>query len=356
MEKVGILIIGGGVVGLSMACHLARRGQGSRTLLLEREDLPGFYASGHNAGIARQLTGVPEHTTLARAGRDLLLRAGLLEPTGGILLGAEAGGTDALAQEAARFELPVEKLPGAPWAGLGAAEHLRIPSDGLIDTSGLLDHCTRGAREGGVRVRHGCEAISIRPLASGFEVVTDGGTLQAEELVNAAGAWAGSIGRQAGGLDIPFQPLRRHLIWSAAPCAGLAAWVWWADRGLYLRPESGGTLLCACEEDLQDPPPRGRQSDTDPRVLEPLYERLKELAPALLGLPITRLWCGLRTFAPDRRFLIGRDPRNPRLFWVAGLGGHGMTTGLAVGDLAARTFLGEAPEGRLGPGRFSPRA
>jgi glycine/D-amino acid oxidase-like deaminating enzyme len=130
--------------------------------------------------------------------------------------------------------------------------------------------------------------------------------------------------------------------------------VWWADRPLYLRPESGGILFCACEEQPVDLPPRGLQPENDPSVLEGLSGSLRELAPGCVEAPIARLWCGIRTFAPDRRFVLGPDPVNPRLFWVAGLGGHGMTSGLAVGSLAARALLEGEGTGPLNPGRFSP--
>ena len=90
----------------------------------------------------------------------------------------------------------------------------------------------------------------------------------------------------------------------------------------------------------------------DPAVLEGLFTSLRELAPQLADRPITRYWTGLRTFAPDRRFVIGWDPWNPRLFWSAGLGGHGMTSGLAVGAVAAERFLRHSDGGPLDPARF----
>jgi glycine/D-amino acid oxidase-like deaminating enzyme len=124
------------------------------------------------------------------------------------------------------------------------------------------------------------------------------------------------------------------------------------DRPFYLRPESGGLLMCPCEEAAVPLPPRGRQPDTDAAVLEGLYASLRELAPHLAERPVTRYWTGLRTFAPDRRFVLGWDPWNPRLFWSAGLGGHGMTSGLAVGALAAERFLQRSAGGLLDPLRF----
>ena len=137
VHQAEVLIIGGGIAGLSTARHLARGGQGG-VVLLDREELPGFYASGHNAGIARQLTGVAEHTALTVEGCARLHAAGLVDGRGGILLGLEQGGTEALAAEAAAFGLPFARLAGSPYPELLAEEQLRVPSDGEIDTDGLL--------------------------------------------------------------------------------------------------------------------------------------------------------------------------------------------------------------------------
>jgi len=351
-EDIEILIIGGGIAGLSTACHLALAGQGGVTLV-EREQLPGFYASGHNAGIARRLTGRAEHTALTVQGRDRLLQAGLMRASGGYLLGAEPGGTRDLAEEARAFGVEAARGAGSPIAGLRAAEWLHLPGDGVIDIDALLRHCADTARAGGARLRFGCQVEGIVPDPGGFRVATDQGPVRARIVVNAAGAWAGEVGRMAGGLDLAFMPLRRHLVWSPAPCPADQPWAWWADRPLYLRPESGGALLCACEESSVPLPPRGLQPAHDDAVLEQLAGSLKELVPALAEAPIARLWCGLRTFAPDRRFVLGRDPLQPGLFWVAGLGGHGMTSGLAVGQWAADSILRDLSTGSLNPRRLS---
>lgn len=351
MEQSEILIIGGGIAGLSTAFHLVQAGQ-EGVMLLEREKLPGFYSSGHNAGVGRQLTGRPEHTALAIQGRNRLAEAGLMDDRGGLLLGADPGGTDTLALEAEAFGLPVERGEGAVLPGLYASEFLRIPSDGVIDIDAVLHYCAEGARRGGAVLEFGRMVQGISPQEDGFLVETDRGAIRTRRLVNASGGWAQELGRMAGGIDIPFKPLRRHLVWSGAAHPAEHSWAWWADRPIYVRPESGGLLMCACEEQEIPLPPRGQQPDNDPSILEGLFTSLREVAPSFQDYPITRLWCGLRTFAPDRRFVIGPDPVNPRFFWVAGLGGHGMTSGLAVGDLAAKALLGWADTGPLAPSRF----
>ncbi|HJW44552.1 MAG TPA: FAD-dependent oxidoreductase [Geothrix sp.] len=349
-DRAEVVIIGGGIAGLSLAHHLIRAGQGG-LVLLEREDQAGTYASGHNAAVARALTGRDEHTALAVEGRRRLAETGLMTASGGLLASAGRGPLDAFEAEAARHGVAVRRGDGIPLAGLNAAEHLAIPGDGVIDIAGLLHTCAEGARAGGADLRFGCAVRSLVPTADGFDLETDRGPLRTKTLAIAAGAWAGELGALAES-QIAFTPLRRSLVWSGAAHPQADPWAWWVDRPFYLRPESGGLLMCPCEEVVVPLPPRGRQPDIDPAVLEGLYASLRELAPHLAERPVTRYWTGLRTFAPDRRFVIGWDPWNPRLFWSAGLGGHGMTSGLAVGQLAADCYLRKTTAGPLDPARF----
>ncbi|HJW72951.1 MAG TPA: FAD-dependent oxidoreductase [Geothrix sp.] len=349
-ETVELVIIGGGIAGLSLAFHLARLGQ-KGILLLDREDQPGTYASGHNAAMARTLTGRDEHTALTVEGRRRLAEAGLLTAHGGLLAAMSRGPLDAFEAEAARHGVEAQRGESLPLPGLKAAEHLAIPGDGTIDTAGLLNHCAEGARKGGAELRYGCAVQDIQAHGEGFLLETDRGPVRTARLAIAAGAWAGELGRKAGS-GIGFTPLRRSLVWSSAPHPQRIAWAWWVDRPFYLRPESGGLLLCPCEEVAVPLPARGRQPETDPAVLEGLFTSLREMAPELADRPVTRYWTGLRTFAPDRRFVLGWDPWNPRLFWCAGLGGHGMTSGLAVGAFAAERFLRHDQGGPLDPARF----
>lgn len=348
LDTVEFLIIGGGIAGLATAAALVERGVGSVTLL-DRELVPGFYASGHNAGIARSLTGRLEHSRLAVEGRAALSGLGLLEATGGLLMALDPSKLDPLEAEAAALGVEVRREPGGR-DGFRAAARLAVPGDGVIDIHGLLGACARRAREGGANLRYGCAVEAIHPDGEGFTVEAEGRSFRARTLINAAGAWASGVGRMAGGLALDLKPLRRHLAWSDHPCP-TAAWAWWVDQPFYLRAESGGTLLCPCDEGEVPLPPPGQQPATDAQQLEALGERAEELAPELEDARPVRAWSGLRTFSPDRRFVIGWDPMNPRLFWVAGLGGHGMTTGLAVGRLAA-DLIREGGDQDLSPNRF----
>ncbi|HTL98749.1 MAG TPA: FAD-binding oxidoreductase [Holophagaceae bacterium] len=349
LDTVDILIIGGGIAGLATASALAAGGKS--IALLDREIVPGFYASGHNAGIARTLTGRIEHSRLALEGRGLLAEQGLLTATGGLLLAMDPAKLDPLEAEAAALAIGTRRGDGAGEPGLRASAHLRVPGDGVIDIHGLLGVCARWARAAGVALHYGSEVKGIRADEAGFTVETADRAFRSTTLVNAAGAWASEVGRMAGGLDLPFKALRRHLAWSDQPCPA-GPWTWWVDRPFYSRAESGGTLLCPCDEGEVPLPAPGRQPETDVREIERLSALAADLAPGLAEASLVRAWSGLRTFSPDRRFVIGRDPLNPRLFWVAGLGGHGMTTGLAVGRLAAKLIL-SGGDHELAPSRFA---
>jgi len=118
---------------------------------------------------------------------------------------------------------------------------------------------------------------------------------------------------------------------------------------VYFRPESGGLLLSACDEERFAPcePP------ADPANRELLAAKAARAFPRLVDLPIMRSWAGLRTFPGDRRFVVGPDGTVPGLFWVAGLGGHGVTSAWEVGRLAAAAILrDEPPPPELDPARL----
>ena len=349
MDTVDILIIGGGIAGLATASALARSRKS--IALLDREVVPGFYASGHNAGMARALTGRIEHSRLAVEGRGRLAELGLLTPTGGLLLAMDPARLDALEAEADELSVEVHRGEGSGEPSLKASSHLRIPGDGVIDIHGLLGACARRAREAGAALHYGAAVTAIHADRNGFTVETENRIFRATTLVNAAGAWASEVGRMAGGLDLKLTPQRRHLAWSDHPCS-VQPWAWWVDRPFYARAESGGTLLCPCDEGEVSLPPPGQQPEVDNDAIASMQAVVDELAPEVSSYAIVRAWAGLRTFSPDRRFVIGWDPRNPRLFWVAGLGGHGMTTGLAVGRLAAELIL-DGGSGPLSPPRFA---
>ncbi len=363
-ERLEVVVIGGGLAGAAAAWGLARRGH--RVTVLEREGRAGVHASGRNAGMIRQVVEDPAIGALAREGARLLaappedLRAAaglggggsLLRPTGSVLLAgpeqghaleeaartAQAGGLtcELVAPEALAGRLlglePVERARG------GVA--VRTPSDGVADPHAVLSALLAAARAHGATVRLGTLAriVSERGRARGVELVRADAPAETEHLaadvvVNAAGPWAAELVAVAGGMELPLVARRRHLFYTG-PLAGIDPqhpWVWDVERGFYLRPESAGLLLCACDTESRPP----EDAAADPRARDLLAGKVARLAPELANHPIAQEWAGLRTFAPDEGFVVGFDPCLDGLYWLAGLGGHGLTTSCALGLLAA---------------------
>jgi glycine/D-amino acid oxidase-like deaminating enzyme len=280
-----------------------------------------------------------------------------MDITGGHLLTTNLLGPknlDSLAEEAYYFGIAANRRKGTPFADCLAAETLEIRTDGVINIDGMLNWCVQTIKAGGAIVQLKTEANAISPTEGGYVVETNNGTIKTRTLINAAGGWAQSIGSMAAGIPIPFKPTRRHLVWSATAYPKDRPWTWWNDKPFYMRPESGGLLMSPMDEVEVIQPKLNSQPATDTSVMEDMAEIIREVAPPIADYPINRLWCGIRTFSPDRKFVIGRDPINPRLFWVSGLGGHGMTSGLAVGRLAAKLLIDGGSAGELDPRRLCP--
>jgi glycine/D-amino acid oxidase-like deaminating enzyme len=163
------------------------------------------------------------------------------------------------------------------------------------------------------------------------------------------------MAREAGS-RVELRPTRRHLYVTAPDARVDPAWpITWTDDGpFYARPADGGLMLCACDEVDVDPD----ALCTVPAVRElALEQAARHLRDAVA--PVARAWAGIRTLTDDGRFVIGADPDVGGLFWVAGLGGHGMTCAPSIGRLAADALLdepGAQPAARaLAPARFRAR-
>lgn len=365
-----VVVVGGGVAGLATAWSLARRKH--RVTLVEREAAPGAHASGRNAGLVRQVVTDPVLLELGRRGTlamlsppsDLSARP-LAERTGSVLLAGEREGpaleAAARAARAAGVECVVEVARAAIAPGFTPAPGMlavRTASDALAEPTTVICALAVAARTAGVEVRLGRDADLVVARGRVEAVSVDGVALPCDVAVNAAGPWAAQLAGAAGGVRVPLSSLRRHLFLADLAGPPRWPWVWDVERGLYARPWHGGrVLLCACDEEPRPP----EDAQVEPEARDALARKVARVAPALQGLAPREAWAGLRTFAPDRRFLVGWDPNVSALYWVAGLGGHGLTSGLAVGDLAARAIDDRAQDdaallAALSPARFAPTA
>ena len=352
MKQVHYAIIGSGVAGLSVAYFLAKKGA-RHVLLLEQERHLGLHSSGQNAGMIRQVVPNLVVGRLARKGARFLRNLPprwktSFQPCGSFLLvkGKEKETLHRLALSAKKAGLSlkwfsvkktIQKIPILAGADFETA--LFCPTDGVIDIHALLQGYLKEGKREGAEIWMGAKVKAIRPDGkAGFQVETLRGKVKADILINAAGAWAGPVANMAGAQKIPFRSFRRHLLLSKPLRTVDPKWpfVWDMTHAVYFRPDGKRLLLSPCDQDLFSP----RRCPTNhTRAWKRLRERLVYF-PNLPKLSIQRSWGGLRTFSPDDCFCIGWDRKRKNFFWVAGLDGHGMTTGSAVGDFASSLLLG----------------
>jgi len=370
-EHFEVVIVGCGIAGASLAHFLAERGV-TEILILEREEQPGYHATGRSAGVLARLDPI-----ISVLGLKLLAAPFLREPPSGFagrpLL--EPSGILALFQ-GPPWELIQQIAPGLEAAGvatelLSPHEILKripvleaglfdggvlLPEDGKIDVHELLWSYLRHARSRGAELRCGVEVVGLRvERGRCTAVATAAGEIRARWVVNAAGAWAGGLGRLAGAAPIELVPMRRSVISFAAP-PGIEANAWplvssFADP-LYFAPEAGGLYASPMDEVPSEP----CDAQADDLGVAQTIDRLERQAPRLVPRSVRRKWAGLRTFSPDRGLVVGEDPLVKGFFWLAGQGGCGIETSPAVGQIAADLLIDGSTEridaASLAPERF----
>jgi len=356
------VVVGGGLAGASTAYFLSRHCH-LKTIVLEREDHPGFHASGRNAAMVRQ--SAPHRDLVAALVEGARFLAKPPAEIGPVHF--RACGSVVLADDGRlRRSIPplVERRVPVAWmeptdvhllvplaTGASFAGAMYTLDDGVVDVSALLHGYLRAAVAAGASVLTGQAVRAIRVRRGAVcEVDTDSWRIDTRAVVNAAGAWCGQIARLAGAVEIGWRPARRHLMHTGPLAAidGNRPILWDEAHGLYFRPESGGLLLSPCDE--ADHPPG--EPAVDPGAVEQLADKLMQWMPRLAEVPIRRTWAGLRTLTPDGRFVVGADPRVGGFFWCAGLGGHGVTASASVGRMAADAVVGRPVPAAHDPARF----
>lgn len=367
-----VLIVGAGLAGLSVAWSLRGRG---RIRVVDMAGQPGSEASSQNAGMLRRLGEDPYERTLAMRVHALLSDPptdALADP----LLSRRTGAVLALAHDPFHLHDAVSGLrargvhlhdldgpalarvaPAMAGAPLVRAWHLpdeRVVDAGLL-VSALLADLRATARDFSLDVNTRVDALEV----AGGRVVgvrIDGRVCAAEQVVLAGGAWCRSLVARHG-LSRPLIPLRRTLVQTRAlRPPGPHPWCWVDDVGVYIRPEGEGWLVSGCDEAI-DPPQslaagsRGPVGEAE-RALA--LHKVTRWFPALGDVQAIGGWTGLRTFAPDRRPVLGADPDLPGLWWCAGLGGFGVTCGLAAGEAVAAWMTGDTVDFLQDPPAVSP--
>ena len=361
-----VVIVGGGVIGASIAYHLTQRGIRD-VVVLERDRL-GSGSTSRNAGGIRLQFSTEINVRMSQRSLAALLR---FEDEMGIdPQFRQVGYLFLITNE--RDDVPFERSLelwrrlDVPAVRLGRDEiavifpELRVddvrfatfcPADGHADPNSILQGYVARAREGGARFEEGANVTAIERDGDRITAVRCGERrIACGTVVNAAGAWAGEVAAQAG-VTVPVVPLRRQ-IFITNPVPGF-------DRdfpmtiefatGLYLHHDSGGVLL-----GMADPrDPAGFDDRVNWEFLPEIVERGLARLPLLERATIKTGWAGFYEDTPDKHAILGRTPGLEGFVCAAGFSGHGLMHAPATGELIAEVICGDPPSLDIAPLRLS---
>jgi sarcosine oxidase subunit beta len=356
------VIIGGGVMGTSIAYHLAKAGVPD-VVLVERDTLAAGSTSRAAGGVRAQFSdelniqlGQRSLTAFARfgdePGHDIgLHRAGYL-----FLLSTNA--------DLATFEANValQNSFGVPSRVISPADARRlsplISTDGLVGAAFSPDdgYCTpeavvhgyaAGARRHGATLVRQCEVLDVETRGAEIAAVrTSLGRIDTASVICAAGAWSRHVGAMVG-VDLPVSPLRRQIaVTEAVPSLPPEVPMTIDFTSTFYFHGEGRGLLLGIADPAEQP---GFHTERTDAWLPLLSEAVRRRAPALLDVGITGGWAGLYEVTPDHNALIGEAPSPSRFLYATGFSGHGFLQGPAVGEVMRDLYLGRAPFVDVGP-------
>lgn len=377
-----IVVVGGGIAGLSCAWFLAR--DGHAVTLVEREPRHDAHSTGRSAEILRTAVDDPVTREIAGASAAMLVepeRAGLegersfVDGRGLVLAfdGEPAWLADALGTLGGVEQDRADHASACGHFRPRGDRCVAFPAAGRIDGTRLVRTLARAAQGRGATFlrSRGVAELAVESGRARGVVLEGGERLEADAVVLAAGAWSRPLGA-AVGAPLGVRPTRRHLFrfppdaLRTGPAAPPVVWDDAAD--VYVaREASGAWLLSTCDvEAVQDVDAPGRY-ETDPAEVERARDAFERHLGARWTGPL-EAWTGFRDLSPDDRPVLGPDGRVAGLHWCAGVGGHGFTLSLGAGrafaealrdpagDLAARCArarLDAADRPAAAPGRRS---
>ena len=358
MSSPAVVVLGAGVMGASVAYHLAGRGQ-TDVLLLDRAAGPGAGSTSRATGGFRAQYGTRINIRLSLLARQKLLR--FRDEVGGDpgyvqagYLWLASGERELTALAAARTLQHAEGLheavavepsdiarlnPAVNLDGLTGGAY--CPTDGFIRPLGILEGYLRAAQRLGVQVAWDEEAIGLERDAGSrvAAVTTTRRRIPAGAVVNAAGAWAGAFASCCG-LDLPVTPLRRQVALTE-PTDRLPERMpmsIFTQDGFHLRVRDGRVLLLWPTAGVPDRP---FDTPVDDDWIEAVVGKARARVPSLDGVAIDRSgsWAGLYEMSPDKHAIVGAAPGCSNLYLVNGSSGHGVMHAPALGHLLAEIIL-----------------
>lgn len=350
-----VVVVGAGIVGLSIACHLARRGV-TDVVVLEKESMAGTGSTGRCAGGFRHQFSTEVNIKLSLLSVSKLGRftEEMDQPIdfhqdGYLFLLKDAADVDAFRQNAGlqrSLGIPVEFLDPAEISRVVPQVELRLDDilaatycakDGVSDPAGVTEGYRKNAARLGVAIYTGQEVVAIGVKDGRVTGVrTTNHEISTRTAVNAAGPYASVVGKMAG-IDVPVVPLRRF-IWTTTPFEKAPRrWTLMIDfsTGFYFHRESGGVLFGMGNR--EEGPTFDLSVDWDffDKVMEAAIHRFPPIADAA----IKNAWAGSYETSPDAHPILGRVPGLEGFILANGFSGHGFMHAPAVGELIAEEII-----------------
>ncbi|MCH7662269.1 MAG: FAD-binding oxidoreductase [Chloroflexi bacterium] len=351
-KSASIVIIGGGVMGASVAYHLAARGQ-KDIVLLEKEEFFGLGATGRCAGGVRYQFATEVNIKLSLQSLPMLER--FPEEIGQEIDYRHCGyliflteeddvnafqrhtelqnqlgvGTEWLNADEVRQRLPLMQLNDI----LGATFNQK---EGLVDPNSVVMGYVSQAQKMGVAAINNAEATSIDIISGQVSAVhTSTGIISTPIIINAAGPWAGLIGEMVS-VEIPITPIRRQML-TTTPLPEIPPdfpFVIDFAQSLYFHRDGDGLLTGMSNQNEQPGFDQNVDEDYELVNLEAAIKRL----PLLEKAGLASHWAGLYEVTPDAHPIFGATPVDG-FYVVAGFSGHGFMHGPIAGKLIAEIIL-----------------
>jgi D-arginine dehydrogenase len=345
MQAADVLVVGGGIAGLSVAARLAGQAQ---VIVLEGESAPGYHASGRSVAFAHYGLGNEPVRALTALSMAELAGHGSVHPALHVASIGEIAALDALEDVHRQFGCDYTRVGFDEARALMPALRPEACVAALVDhgslkldTNAMLQAHAASLKAAGGTLVTGARVHAIARERDGWRVATSAGDFAAPIIVNAAGAWADVFAQMAGVTPIGLQPRRRTVISFAAPeSEDVRAWPFTktVGEGFYLLPEGRGQLLASSMDQTPSEPCDAAAEELDIAIAADRVEQATIL-------PIRRIshsWAGLRSFVADELPVIGEAAGEPGFIWCAGQGGAGFQTAPALSAIAAAATLGLA--------------
>ena len=367
-SQARVVIVGGGIIGTSIAYHLAHMGW-TDVVLLERDRLTSG-TTWHAAGLMVTFGSTSETSTeMRKYTRDLYSR---LEAETGLSTGFKPVGFIEVASDKDRLEEYRRVSTFNRYCGVDVQEispaqiHELFPlakvddllagfyvaSDGRVDPIGATMAMARGARMLGVKIIEEVAATGVtKHNGTVTGVTTDQGTIKAEYVVNCAGMWARQFGELAG-VNIPNQAAEHYYL-ITDDIKDMPAMPVLEDPSCYgyYREEVGGLMIGLFEPKCAPWNVGSIPKDFSFGEIQPDWDRMGPyLEKAMSRVPITgqlgirKFFCGPESFTPDLRPIVGESPELKNYFVAAGLNSIGILTGGGLGRVVAHWIINKRPD------------